>query len=82
MPYTKTMAESPQLKELWAKEPNRQTAFEQLQYAIDTNKHTAWPQVEQEFFSAIQAIMYDNADIPSTLDRFKKETERIFAESN
>ena len=81
LPYTKQMVESKEIQDLWAKEPNRKVAYEQLQYAIDTNKHTAWPQVEQEFFSAIQAIMYDNKDIKSTLDTFKKETERILAES-
>ncbi|GAA3405755.1 hypothetical protein ACFFNY_29925 [Paenibacillus hodogayensis] len=77
LPFTKKMAESPQMKELWAKEPNRKTAFEQLQYAIDTNKDVAWPQIMQEFFKAIQAIMYDNKPIESTLDTFKKETERL-----
>lgn len=77
LPFTKKMAESPQMKELWAKEPNRKVAYDQLQYAVDTNKHVAWTQVMQEFFKAIQAIMYDNKNIESTLDTFKKETERI-----
>lgn len=77
LPFTKKMVESQQMKDLWAKEPNRKVAYDQLQYAIDTNKHVAWTQVMQEFFKAIQAIMYDNKDIASTLDTFKKETERI-----
>ncbi|WP_282937093.1 ABC transporter substrate-binding protein [Paenibacillus sp. RC67] len=77
LPFTKKMVESPQMKALWEKEPNRKVAYDQLQYAVDTNKHVAWPQDMQEFFKAIQAIMYDNKDIESTLDTFKKETERI-----
>ncbi|WP_079908167.1 ABC transporter substrate-binding protein [Paenibacillus sp. 32352] len=77
LPFTKKMVESPQMKALWEKEPNRKVAYDQLQYAVDTNKHVAWPQDMQEFFKAIQAIMYDNKDIESTLDTFKKETERL-----
>ncbi|WP_217556867.1 ABC transporter substrate-binding protein [Paenibacillus sp. GbtcB18] len=77
LPFTQKMAESPEMKDLWAKEPNRKVAYDQLQYAVDTNKHVAWTQVMQEFFKAMQAIMYDNKDIQTTLDTFKKETERI-----
>ncbi|MDF2960841.1 MAG: extracellular solute-binding protein family 1 [Paenibacillus sp.] len=77
LPFTKKMADSKEMKELWAKQPNRKVAYDQLQYAVDTNKHVAWTQVMQEFFKAIQAIMYDNKNIESTLDTFKKETERI-----
>lgn len=65
------------MKDLWAKQPNRKVAYDQLQYAIDTNKNVAWTQVNQEFNKAIQAIMYDNKNIEATLDTFKKETERI-----
>ncbi|MCS7459188.1 ABC transporter substrate-binding protein [Paenibacillus doosanensis] len=77
LPFTKKMVESQEIKDLWAKEPARKVAYEQLQYAVDTNKHVAWTQVNQEFNKAIEAIMYDNKDIQATLDNFKKETERI-----
>ncbi|MFD0679283.1 MULTISPECIES: ABC transporter substrate-binding protein [unclassified Paenibacillus] len=77
LPFTKKMVESQQMKDLWAKQPNRKVAYYQLQYAVDTNKHVAWTQVMQEFNKAIQAIMYDNKNIETTLDTFKKETERI-----
>ncbi|WP_248928861.1 ABC transporter substrate-binding protein [Paenibacillus hamazuiensis] len=77
LPFTKKMVESQQMKDLWAKQPARKVAYDQLQYAVDTNKHVNWTQVNQEFLKAIQAIMYDNKDIASTLDTFKKETERI-----
>ena len=80
LPFTNKMAESTEMQELWAKEPNRKTAYEQLEYAIDTNKHTAWPEIMHEFFSAIEAIMYDDADIQKSLDTFSKETERILSQ--
>jgi len=80
LPFTKQMVESAEMKELWAKEPNRKVAYDQLQYAVDTNMDVAWPEVMHEFFSAIEAIMYDSKDITATLETFKKEAERILAE--
>lgn len=80
LPFTKKMVESEQIQELWAKEPNRKVAYDQLEFATDTNKDVAWPEIMHEFFSAMEAIMYDSKDIPATLDTFKKETERILAQ--
>lgn len=80
LPFTKKMVESEKIQELWAKEPNRKVAYDQLEFATDTNKDVAWPEIMHEFFSAMEAIMYDSKDIPATLDTFKKETERILAQ--
>lgn len=80
LPVTHAMIESELIKAQWEKEPIRRTAYEQLEYAVDTNKDVAWPSIMHEFFSAIEAIMYDSEDIPSTLDTFKKEAERLLAE--
>lgn len=80
LPVTHAMIESEMIKSQWEKEPVRQTAYEQLAHAIDTNKDIAWPSIMHEFFSAIEAIMYDSEDIPSTLQTFKKEAERLLAE--
>ncbi|MEK3726113.1 ABC transporter substrate-binding protein [Paenibacillus sp. FSL H8-0034] len=77
LPFTKKMVESKEIKDLWAKQPNNKVAYEQLQYAVDTNKHSAWPEIIQEYFKTIEAIMYDNKDIESTLAILKKEVERI-----
>ncbi len=79
LPFTKAMVESKEIQDLWAKEPNRKVAYDQLEYAVDTNKDVAWPEVMHEFFSAIEAIFYDSKDIKSTLDTFKKEAERILS---
>ncbi|MCQ6561035.1 ABC transporter substrate-binding protein [Paenibacillus mendelii] len=80
LPFTNKMVESAEIKALWEKEPNRKVAYDQLQYAVDTNKAVAWPEVMHEFFSAIEAIMYDSKDVKSTLDTFKKEADRILAQ--
>lgn len=80
LPFTTTMVESQAMQDLWAKEPNRKVAYEQLQYAVDTNKDVQWPAIMHEFFSAIEAIMYDNADVAPTLGTFKTEAERLLAE--
>ncbi|MEK3726116.1 ABC transporter substrate-binding protein [Paenibacillus sp. FSL H8-0034] len=77
LPFTKKMVESQEIKDQWAKQPNRKVAYEQLQYSIDTNKNAAWPQVMQEFFKSIEAIMYDDKDIEATLGTLKKEAERL-----
>jgi sn-glycerol 3-phosphate transport system substrate-binding protein len=77
LPFTKKMVESKEIKELYAKEPNRKVAYDQLQYATDTNKHLAWTPVVQEFRSAMQAIMYDNKDIQTTLTTFKNSAEKL-----
>ncbi|WP_240415630.1 ABC transporter substrate-binding protein [Paenibacillus periandrae] len=77
LPFTKKMVESKEIKELYAKEPNRKVAYDQLQYAIDTNKHLAWTPIVQEFRSAMQAIMYDNKDIQTTLTTFKNSAEKL-----
>lgn len=80
LPFTKKMVESSEIKDLWAKEPNRKVAYDQLEYATDTNIDVNWGEVMHEFFSAIEAIMYDSKDIQSTLDTFKKEADRILAQ--
>jgi sn-glycerol 3-phosphate transport system substrate-binding protein len=79
LPYTKKMGESQELKNLWAKDPNRKVAFDQLQFAVDNNKSTVWPNVSTEFSAAMQAIFYDNKDIKSTLDAFKNKAKDILA---
>lgn len=80
VPFTKKMAESAEMKAQWEKVPARKVAFEQLNYAFDTNNDAAFAAVDQIFLKATEAIMYDNADIRSTLDSFKKEAEKLMQE--
>jgi len=80
LPFTHKMVESDAIKELWSQEPIRETAYKQLEFANDTNKDLAWPSIQPEFFSAIEAIMYDNEDIDATLAKFQQNAERLLAE--
>lgn len=77
LPFSESMVQSDEIQKLWEEQPNRKTAYEQLDYAIDTNKDVSWPEVMHEFFSAIESVMYDSEDIDSTLESFKEEAERI-----
>ncbi|TBL73958.1 ABC transporter substrate-binding protein [Paenibacillus thalictri] len=77
LPFTKKMVDSPEMKALWQKEPQRQVAYDQLQYAIDTSDHIQFPAIDQEFLKMQSAIMYDNADIAASIENFKKEAERL-----
>ncbi|MBH0169172.1 ABC transporter substrate-binding protein [Fictibacillus sp. 18YEL24] len=81
LPFTEKMVNSKEIQDLWAKEPNKKTAYDQLKYAVDNNKSVVWPETMHEFFSAIEAIMYDDEEIEPTLDQFKGEVERILSES-
>ncbi len=80
VPFTKKMAESAEMKAQWEEVTARKVAFEQLEYAFDSNNHAAFAAVDQIFLKATEAIMYDNADISSTLDSFKKEAEKLMKE--
>ncbi|MCQ6559177.1 ABC transporter substrate-binding protein [Paenibacillus mendelii] len=80
VPFTKKMAESAEMKAQWEKVPARKVAYEQLEHALDTNNDAAFAAVDQIFLKATEAIMYDNADIRSTLDSFKKEAEKLMQE--
>lgn len=80
VPFTKKMVESAEMKAQWEQVPARKVAFEQLAHAIDTNNHAAFAAVDQIFLKATEAIMYDNADIASTLESFRKEAEALMKE--
>ncbi|CAG7627691.1 ABC transporter substrate-binding protein [Paenibacillus allorhizosphaerae] len=79
LPFTPKMAESGQIKEIWAKNPNLKTAYDQLKYASDTNKHVAWPAVLKELNATIRAIMYNDKEIEPALHAFKKEAEMLLS---
>lgn len=77
LPYTYSMTETDAYKELWAAEPYRKTAFDQLEYAEDTSINDKHPVVLKEFYSAIEAIMYDDENIHDVLINFEKVGEDI-----
>ena len=82
MPFTYAMAEEPAMKEHFEKVPAARIAFDQLEYAIDTNNHESFAEVDALFLKAIEAIMYDDADIDSTIDAFLAEGTQIIEQYN
>lgn len=80
LPYTKSMLELPAYKKLFSEKPYRKNAFDQLQYVEDTTHNVKHAAVLAEFYSAIEAIMYDNEDIDKTLANFEKEGKSILNE--
>lgn len=80
LPYTKSMSELPAYKELYKEKPYRKIAFDQLEFVEDTTRNAKHPTVVGEFNSAMEAIMYDNKDINTTLNSFEKEGEAILNE--
>jgi len=80
VPFADAFIESDAIQDLWAEFPMYRTAYEQLQYAIDTNKTIHWPELNVEMLTMIEAIMYDDADIPSAVEAFRDEAVRILSQ--
>ena len=80
VPFTEPMAESEEFQELFAEEPQREVAYAQLENSIDTNNSPQFAAVDQEFLQTIQAIMYDDADIASSLEAFRERANEMLNE--
>ncbi|MGL3148832.1 ABC transporter substrate-binding protein [Microbacterium sp. A82] len=80
VPFTPAMAESDAFQELFEAEPQREVAYEQLDNSIDTNNSAHFAEVDAEFLSTIQAIMYDDADIEGSLAEFRQRAQAILAD--
>lgn len=76
LPFTKAMTESAEIKAMWEKDPNLKVAYDQLQYAVDTNKSTNWPLVENDFKTAMSAILYDKKDVAATVTTFTANAKK------
>lgn len=80
IPYTYSMTESEQIKELWANDPNYETAFKQLELASDRgHRSPKGGTVMNELYVAIQAIMYDNEDVQQQIDILADSVADIMA---
>lgn len=80
LPFTKTMVETPEIQELWASNPMYRVAYDQLQYAVDTEQHQYWAELKSEIRAAEQAIMNDNADVDATLKDLHDKSVEILAQ--
>lgn len=80
LPFTKTMAESDTIQNLWAENPNFKTAYDALEFGDDNYRITNLTPVIAEFRTCMQAIMLDNGDIDSALNTFRDATKTVLAE--
>lgn len=80
LPFTETMAESQQIKDLWEKSENYKIAYDSLQYGDDSYRITNLTPVIAEFRTCIQAIMLDDQDIDESLKTFSDAVDIILNE--
>ena len=80
MPFTKQMVDSPEIQALWKQNPQFKVAFDQLNYAVDTEQHLHWSELKAELKKSLQAVMHDNKDPKTVIDNLSKEAKRILAQ--
>lgn len=80
LPFTKTMAQSKPIQDLWAKSENYKIAYDALQDGDDSYRIANLTPVIAEFRTCIQAIMLDNKDIDESLQVFSDAVDVILQE--
>ena len=80
MPFTKDMVKSPAIQKLWADNPMYKVAFDQLEYAVDTEQHLYWAELKTEILAAEQAVMNDNQDPKATLESLYRSSQDILSQ--
>ena len=80
LPFTRQMIESEAIQNLWEENPMYRIAYDQLQYAVDTEQHLYWAELKSEIRAAEQAVMNDNADIQETLDNLYARSQEILSQ--
>lgn len=80
LPFTKQMVESSTIQDLWKESPQFKVAFDQLEYAVDTEQHLYWSEIKSEIVKSIQAVMIDNEDPETAMENLSKEAKRILAQ--
>lgn len=80
LPFTKTMAQSDAIQDLWAKSENYKIAFEALEDGDDSYRIVNLTPVIAEFRTCIQAIMLDDQDIDESLKTFSEAVDIILSE--
>ena len=77
LPFTKTMAQSDAIQQLWKESDNYKIAYDALQYGDDSYRIANLTPVIAEFRTCIQAIMLDNQDIDQSLKTFSDSVDII-----
>ena len=80
LPFTKTMAGSQTIQDLWASNANYKIAYDALSDGDDSYRIANLTPVIAEFRTCIQAIMLDDQDIDQSLKTFGDSVEIILNE--
>ena len=80
LPFTKTMAQSDAIQQLWKESDNYKIAYDALQYGDDSYRIANLTPVIAEFRTCIQAIMLDDQDIDESLKTFSDSVDIILNE--
>lgn len=80
LPFTKKMAESTTIQDLWKKSPMYKVAYDQLQYAVDTEQHAYWGEMKSQLLNMEQAVMNDNKDPQKALDDLFAKSKTILGQ--
>lgn len=80
LPFTKTMARSQAIQDLWASNANYKIAYDALADGDDSYRIANLTPVIAEFRTCIQAIMLDNQDIDQSLKTFSDSVDIILNE--
>ena len=77
LPFTKTMAQSDAIQQLWKESDNYKIAYDALADGDDSYRIANLTPVIAEFRTCIQAIMLDNQDIDESLKTFSDSVDVI-----
>jgi len=81
LPFTKKMAASSAIWDLWKKSPMYKVAYDQLQYAVDTEQHLYWSEMKAQILNMEQAVMNDNKDPQKALDDLYAKSKQILGQT-
>ena len=78
IPVTNTIMNSQPVKDVWAKYPQYQVAYDQLQYVVEPGQHDNWSQIDSLINNNIQAVLFENKLTPQeALDAISAEAVKI-----
>lgn len=82
LPFTKKMAESDTIQKLWKESPMYKVAYDQLQYAVDTEQHPYWSEMKAQILNMEQAVMNDNKNPQKALDDLHAKSKQILGQAD
>jgi ABC-type glycerol-3-phosphate transport system substrate-binding protein len=80
MPLRKSAAEDPQIKTLWASNPQAKQAFDLTQYARPEPNITAWQDIRTVLQDALTAVTTGKATAKAALDEAAKQANKLIDE--